>query len=156
MTKINSLRNEKGQFQTTTNTTEYKAVQFNNRRMSEHARAMCIALNITFIPKGFIVHHIDENKRNNDINNLALMTITAHNRIHSHEAWNKDIKTPKNTVFKQRKAREDNYLPKFIETYKMLGEGKTIIQIAKELKKTRATIYNRIKKYEQLVLGRKN
>lgn len=34
------------------------------------------------IPKGMIVHHIDFNKENNDIDNLELMTIDEHNKIH--------------------------------------------------------------------------
>jgi len=96
MTKINALRDEKtGRFQTTTDTTRYKVVQFNNQRMSEHARTLCVALNIPKIPTGFIVHHLDENKRNNDINNLSLITITAHNRIHAHEPWNKGMSSGK-------------------------------------------------------------
>lgn len=32
-----------------------------------------------------IVHHIDGNKHNNDINNLALMTRAAHGRLHRRE-----------------------------------------------------------------------
>ena len=36
------------------------------------------------------VHHIDGNKQNNNINNLALMDISAHARLHSLERWTKD------------------------------------------------------------------
>jgi hypothetical protein len=32
-----------------------------------------------------VVHHIDGNRQNNDISNLALMTATAHNRLHRRE-----------------------------------------------------------------------
>lgn len=35
------------------------------------------------IPDGMIVHHIDGNKRNNDITNLKLMSIREHNRLHA-------------------------------------------------------------------------
>ena len=114
MSNINSIRDKHtGRFQTTTDTTRYKMVQFNNIRMSEYAREMCLALNIPRIPKGFVIHHLDENKRNNDINNLALITITAHNRIHKHEAWNKGIKPSENTIYKQRLTKEKHYLKKF-------------------------------------------
>jgi hypothetical protein len=46
---------------------------------------MCKELGITEIPKGFAVHHIDYNKRNNDISNLALVSLGAHTKIHSLE-----------------------------------------------------------------------
>jgi hypothetical protein len=36
------------------------------------------------IKRGECVHHIDEDKTNNSISNLALMTISAHTRLHRH------------------------------------------------------------------------
>ena len=151
MEDINSLRDEKtGRFKTTINSTDYKMVQFNNKRMSEHQRMLCIALNIPEIPKGIIVHHIDENKSNNDINNLALMTITAHNRIHSHEAWNKGVKTSENTIFKIRQAREKFYLVRFKEAYDLSMSGKSNKEIAEQLGVTNTTIRLRIKRYKEL------
>lgn len=47
-----------------------------------HSVVMCEALGLTEIPKGFIVHHIDENPTNNDLSNLALMRMEAHSRLH--------------------------------------------------------------------------
>lgn len=37
------------------------------------------------IPNGFHIHHIDGNKANNDISNLALLSPRAHNRLHVDE-----------------------------------------------------------------------
>lgn len=48
-----------------------------------HSVVMCEYLGITEIPKGFVVHHIDGNKHNNDITNLALLTNSAHLRLHA-------------------------------------------------------------------------
>ena len=156
MENINSLRDEKtGRFQTTTDTTRYKMVQFNNRRMSDHARTFCMALNIPEIPKGFVIHHLDENKRNNDIHNLALITITAHNRLHAHEPWNKNVKAENNeqwanTVIKQRLAREQHYLVKFKEANDLYESGKTHQEIATLLGIGRQTVGLRIKRYKEL------
>lgn len=156
MKNINSLRDEKtGRFKTTTDTTRYKMVQFNNQRMSAHSREMCVALNIPKIPKGFVVHHLDEDKKNNDIDNLALVTITAHNRIHSHEAWNKgmnkgDNKKWDNALFKIRQSREKTFLKKFEETYNLHEQGLSNKQIREKLKLSRGTVENRIKRYKEL------
>lgn len=48
-----------------------------------HTIVMCEALGVTELPAGFVVHHIDGNKRNNDISNLALMTISGHGKLHT-------------------------------------------------------------------------
>ena len=34
------------------------------------------------VPKGFVIHHIDGNQRNNDIKNLKLMTSKSHKQLH--------------------------------------------------------------------------
>ena len=47
-----------------------------------HTLVMCEALGLTELPKGFCVHHIDFNRYNNDISNLALMTVSAHSKLH--------------------------------------------------------------------------
>lgn len=38
---------------------------------------------ICFIDKPLIVHHIDENTRNNDMSNLKVLCISCHRRLHS-------------------------------------------------------------------------
>lgn len=48
-----------------------------------HHVVMCEALGITEIPKGFVVHHIDGDKHNNDISNLTLLTVSGHGKLHS-------------------------------------------------------------------------
>lgn len=34
------------------------------------------------IPKGYIIHHIDKNKKNNNINNLQMVTRSEHTILH--------------------------------------------------------------------------
>lgn len=48
-----------------------------------HSIVICEALGLTEIPKGFCVHHIDGNPQNNEISNLALMSIGAHSKLHN-------------------------------------------------------------------------
>lgn len=35
------------------------------------------------IPEGYEIHHIDENKKNNDLENLKLLSVSDHQRTHS-------------------------------------------------------------------------
>lgn len=48
----------------------------------QHTVVTCEALGLTELPQGFIVHHIDGDKKNNELSNLSLMTIAAHARTH--------------------------------------------------------------------------
>jgi hypothetical protein len=50
-----------------------------------HSVVMCELLGLTEIPAGFVVHHVDGNRLNNDPSNLALMTNAAHSRLHALE-----------------------------------------------------------------------
>lgn len=47
-----------------------------------HHYVWCLEMGWTEIPKGYVIHHIDFDKTNNNINNLALMTNEAHTRLH--------------------------------------------------------------------------
>lgn len=48
-----------------------------------HTIVMCEHLGLTELPKGWVIHHINGNKKDNDINNLALLTNSGHTKLHS-------------------------------------------------------------------------
>jgi hypothetical protein len=49
---------------------------------------------ISKIKKGMMIHHKDENKLNNDVENLEMLSCQTHNRIHhgGKPSWNKGLK----------------------------------------------------------------
>ena len=59
---------------------------YTGRKRSNHVFAhhipICEFFGITEIPKGWCVHHCDENPHNNDIDNLVLMLLGDHVRLH--------------------------------------------------------------------------
>ena len=60
---------------------EYKARKVNNKRIDEHRLVMENKLKRT-LSRQEVVHHIDGNKRNNSIQNLQLMSLSEHSRLH--------------------------------------------------------------------------
>lgn len=48
----------------------------------EHIIVYCATHNITEVPKGFVIHHIDHNKNNNCPTNLVMMTGKEHKQHH--------------------------------------------------------------------------
>jgi HNH endonuclease len=65
---------------------QVKPAWYTGRNKSHHVFVhhvvLCQALDITEIPRGFCVHHIDGDKMNNSLNNLSLQTLGAHQRLH--------------------------------------------------------------------------
>lgn len=54
-----------------------------NHRLVSHIN-WCKSNQIHRIPKGCVIHHIDQNPKNDNINNLQLMTKDFHNKLHNH------------------------------------------------------------------------
>ncbi len=47
-----------------------------------HHVVVCEALGLSAIPRGWCVHHCDENTQNNRLSNLVLLTLADHVRLH--------------------------------------------------------------------------
>jgi predicted transcriptional regulator len=147
------IKGKKGQFQKSTNSTKYKMVEYMGKRTSEHCRNLCVLLGIESIPKGFVVHHIDKNTHNNDIDNLSLMTITAHNRIHSHKPWNAGLTAESSEKLREMlgkaiASRKGHYVAiKGKEAFELKKQGITNVEIGKMLGISRESVANRIKAY---------
>ena len=51
-------------------------------RVYEHTYVYCVSNNLTHLPKGYVIHHIDGNIDNNCISNLQMLTISEHIKLH--------------------------------------------------------------------------
>lgn len=65
-----------------------------NKRDVKSVHVLVYKAFIDNIEEGFIVHHIDENKINNNVNNLKLINFKEHNELHFNGSipWNKGLK----------------------------------------------------------------
>lgn len=55
----------------------------NGSHAREHHVVYCEANNLTFVPDGCVVHHINHNKLDNRLENLQLMSNGEHTRYHN-------------------------------------------------------------------------
>lgn len=104
--------------------TKYKAVKINGVKHDEHRYIMEQYLGRK-LKRNEVVHHKDGNKLNNDINNLELMTLSEHSRMHqvgkkhSEDTKEKYRKQRLGSIAPNRKLSDDevkyirnNYKPK--------------------------------------------
>lgn len=155
------IRNKKGQFIQTSKTQRYKQKLKNGRQIGEHRHLFCEVLGINELPDNLVVHHLDCNGLNNDINNLALLTVTAHNRIHSHSPWNKGLSAKTNekwdlTIKKAQENRFKTFLPKFKEAFELQLEGKKLKEIALAQGISMKQVSSRIKRYKNYLKDKAN
>lgn len=54
----------------------------NSKHVYLHDVIICEQLGLTELPKNYVVHHVDGNKTNNSIDNLCLITLAGHSKLH--------------------------------------------------------------------------
>ena len=151
-------RDKKGQFKATTGSTKYKNIQFKGNRMGEHRKRMMLKMDIEVIPNGFVVHHVDGNKLNNNVDNLLLLTHSEQNLLHAKDrkTCNKGL-TVKGSlkihdlIKKATISRGKGYILRCKPIYDMREKGMTITNIAKDCNITRSTVSKRIIDYKNLI-----
>lgn len=151
-------RNKKGQFIWTTGNGLYKRKLVNGKNLT-YSRYVW-EKHFGKIPKGMIIHHIDKNKMNNKIENLAMMSYKAHNILHSHSPWNKGltVKDSKKWAITHQKAqanRLEKMKKRFKETWELQQAGLKLREIAKELNISERQVSTRLKRYKEEVKERK-
>lgn len=56
-----------------------------SRYVFEHQLVMCGHLGLTAMPKDFVIHHINNDRKDNSLDNLAMMSKSAHGKLHQRE-----------------------------------------------------------------------
>ena len=98
------------------------------------------------IPKGCVIHHNDNNKKNNDIKNLILLTNREHALIHGEQRKGIDLRSEEGKlrgIEGARKARFKNEIQKE-DIEKMLNEGVSKYDIARYYGCGINTVYRRL------------
>ena len=151
---MENKRNEKGQFVYTNGGGRYRGVQRKGVRISVHR--LVWELEKGPIPEGYVIHHINGNRLDNRIENLACITHKEHNLIHSknRKIWNKGLTVAtsekwKKTQEKALKVRHANIYEK-CKVIKKMRETMSAREIAKKRGMCERQIYTLLKRYDEL------
>lgn len=165
-TRCEVWRDGKGRFVKTNGNQKYKRKQRNGRYTSEHV-LIWEDYHKKRVPKGYVIHHINENKKDNRIENLKAMLHSEHTKMHfaeyykNRDIWNKGLTTHAgNNSFghlvtnktKQRKKFYifNKYLESFINIWKLKDKNLTPTQISKQLNITIDKVNHRWKSFNKI------
>lgn len=96
---------------------EYKSIRIDGKRRKYHVVMWEMFFGIE-VPEGCVIHHLDGNKRNNDISNLSCVSRSMHNCIHNAMRWGNKTPTHKQTR-EERAAKIREYTKANMEHIRM-------------------------------------
>ena len=70
-------------------------MRYKGKRIQISHYNWCVANNFPYIPKGFVIHHIDNNRHNNNAKNLVLLPSEVHKSLH----YYKDLLNDPNRIY---------------------------------------------------------
>lgn len=79
-----------------------------SKHVFEHHVVVCLALGLTAIPAGYVVHHCDGVPTNNSFDNLVLLTMAGHAALHA--ALGRATTISKESTLKWAEARDALYV----------------------------------------------
>jgi hypothetical protein len=141
----------------------------NRITVSSH-RLVWYHYNGTIIPDCMIIHHKDENRANNNIDNLKAVTFSWHNRHHKRIPWNKgeiitrscsntrimplkqNLNRKANWHKKTVESKHENYIKRTQKTYELYNSELTEQEVANILNVSRRTICKHLHDYRKEVM----
>lgn len=151
---MENKRNSKGQFVYTNGGGRYRVVQIKGVRIPVHR--LVWELEKGPIPAGYIIHHINGNRLDNRIENLACITQKEHNKIHAknRRIWNKGLTTESSekwadTMKKALKVRHSNIYEK-CKLIKKMRETMSAKEIGAKIGLCERQIHALLHRYDEL------